>query len=161
MTRALQINLKQRINSALNNEQKVISSKWFYKNYLISHSNSSKLFCWGNCVCMVCFYIVIVKSRWIQSLNAQHSRLNMSTAMHSACSKHWIKIVSKIAQYLLLNQVEGRLKSLKIQHRSFSWLTTIQLSFSKEYSHAPKMLSHISNRPRVAYLVLVTLISHG
>ena len=59
-----------------------------------------------------------------------------------------------------LNQVEGRLKSLKIQHRIVSWLT-IQLSFSKEYSHAPKMLSHISNRPRVDYLVLVTLISHG
>ena len=31
----------------------------------------------------------------------------------------------------------------------------------EEYSHAPKMLSHISNRPRVAYLVLVMLISHG
>ena len=27
-------------------------------------------------------------SRWIQSLNAQHNRLNMSVAMHSACSKH-------------------------------------------------------------------------
>ena len=27
-------------------------------------------------------------SRWIQSLNAQHNRLNMSIAMHSACSKH-------------------------------------------------------------------------
>ena len=97
---------------------------------------------------------------------------NMSIAMHSACSKHWIK-VSKGAKIrnrynqvpkcavLLLNQVEGRLKSLKIQHRIFSWLTTIHLSFSNEYSHAPKMLSHISNRPRVAYLVLVTLISHG
>ena len=33
MTRALQINLKQQINSALNNEQMVISSKWIYKNY--------------------------------------------------------------------------------------------------------------------------------
>ena len=40
-------------------------------------------------------------------------------------------------------------------------LTTIQLSFSKEYNHAPQMLSRISNRRRVAYLVLVTLISHG
>ena len=42
MTRAVQINLKQPINSALNNEQMVISSKWIFKNYLISHSNSSK-----------------------------------------------------------------------------------------------------------------------
>ena len=46
-----------------------------------------------------------------------------------------------------------------------SWKINIDFfpdpSFSKEYSHAPKMLSHISNRPRVAYLVLVTLISHG
>ena len=32
MTRAVQINLKQRINSTLNNEQVVISSKWIYKN---------------------------------------------------------------------------------------------------------------------------------
>ena len=31
MTRAEQINLKQRINSTLNNEQRVISSKWIYK----------------------------------------------------------------------------------------------------------------------------------
>ena len=42
MSRAVQINLKQRINSALNNERMVISSKWIYKNQLISHSNSSK-----------------------------------------------------------------------------------------------------------------------
>ena len=42
MTRAVQINLKRRINSALNNEQVVISSKWIYKNKLICHSNSSK-----------------------------------------------------------------------------------------------------------------------
>ena len=32
MTRAVRINLKQRINSTLNNEQMVISSKWIYKN---------------------------------------------------------------------------------------------------------------------------------
>ena len=32
MTRVVQINLKQRINSALNIEQMVISSKWIYKN---------------------------------------------------------------------------------------------------------------------------------
>ena len=30
------INLKQRINIALNNEQMVISSKWIYKNYSLS-----------------------------------------------------------------------------------------------------------------------------
>ena len=36
MTRGVQINLKQRINSALNKEQMVISSKWIYKNWLIS-----------------------------------------------------------------------------------------------------------------------------
>ena len=34
--------LEQRINSALNNEHMFISSKWIYKNKLISHSNSSK-----------------------------------------------------------------------------------------------------------------------
>ena len=50
------------------------------------------------------------------------------------------------------NQVEGRLKSQNFLLTDNLW---------KEYSHAPKMLSHISNRPRVAYLVLVTLISHG
>ena len=32
MTRAVQINLKQQINSALNNEQMVILSKWVYRN---------------------------------------------------------------------------------------------------------------------------------
>ena len=32
MTRAVQINLEQRLNSALNNEKMVISSKWIYKN---------------------------------------------------------------------------------------------------------------------------------
>ena len=113
----------------------------------------------------VCVWCVFTSSRlpvpsWCQSLNAQHNRLNMSIAMPSACSKHWIKVVSKMRSFTL-NQVEGRLKSLKIQHRIFSWLTTIQLSFLKEYSHAPKMLSHTSNPSRVVYLVLVTLISHG
>ena len=109
----------------------------------------------------MCFYLAKAPRPGGFSLNAQHNRLNMPIAMHSACSKHWIKVVSKKCAALLLNQVEGRLKSLKIQHRIFSKLTTIQLSFSKEYSHAPKILSRISNRRRVAYLVLVTLISHG
>ena len=38
MTRAVQINLKQRINSALNNEQMVISPKWikFYIKTILS-----------------------------------------------------------------------------------------------------------------------------
>ena len=79
----------------------------------------------------------------------------MSIAMHSACLKHLIKVESKNALFLLLNQVEGRLKSLKI-HLTYNNSTSI----SKEYSHVPKMLYHISNRPRVAYLELVMLISH-
>ena len=55
-------------------------------------------------------------SRLIQALIVQHNRLNMSIVMHSACSKHLIKVVIKKCAVLLLNQVEDRLKSLKIQH---------------------------------------------
>ena len=68
---------------------------------------------------------------------ANRNALSMFRALNKGC-----KLKCAV---LLLNQVEGRLKSLKIQHRIFFCLTTIQLSFSKEYSHAPKMLSHISN----------------
>ena len=42
MTHAVQIVLKKRLNSALYNVQMVVLSKWIYKNWLISHSNSSK-----------------------------------------------------------------------------------------------------------------------
>ena len=77
---------------------------------------------------------------------------NTSIAMHSACSKHWINVLR-----FTLYHVEGRLKLLKFQHWQFSWLSTIQLLISKEYSHAPKM-------SRVGYLALVTgcmwLFSH-
>ena len=41
-------------------------------------------------VCVRVFYLHRQGSlsRWIQSLLAQHNRLNMSIAIHSACSKH-------------------------------------------------------------------------
>ena len=41
MTRAVQINLKQRINSAYNNEQMVISSKWIYRISLSTRTSFS------------------------------------------------------------------------------------------------------------------------
>ena len=40
------------------------------------------------CVCGVLLHRQGSPSRWIQSLNAQHNRLNMPIAMHSACSEH-------------------------------------------------------------------------
>ena len=40
------------------------------------------------CVCGVFLHRQGSPSRWIQSLNGQHNRLNMKTAMHSACSKY-------------------------------------------------------------------------
>ena len=46
-----------------------------------------------------------------------------------------------------LYQIKGRLKSLKFQHWNFP--STIQLSFSKEYSHVLKM-------SLVGYLTLAT-----
>ena len=52
MTRAVQINFDQRINSALNNQQMVILSKWIYMNLLISHSNQRRDFAEENvCLC--------------------------------------------------------------------------------------------------------------
>ena len=78
------------------------------------------------------------------------------------------KCLSKYAQfYFILYHVEGRLKLLKFQHWNFSWLSTFRLSFSKEYSRAPKCciwvisdkqpaacgLSHIS----CAYLTWVAM----
>ena len=80
MTRAVQINLKQRINSAFNNEQIVISSKWMYKNLLIRHINSNKLFCWGKC-------FFFLHRQGSPSL-CMPSTSNMPIAIHSACSKH-------------------------------------------------------------------------
>ena len=101
------------------------------------------------------FLLYIVKAPHPGAFShAFSNRSNMSIAMHSACSKHWINCLR-----FTLYHVEGRLKLQKFQHWHFSWLSTIQLSFSKEYSHAPNNvacgLSRISNRPRVAYLVLM------
>ena len=64
-------------------------------------------------------------------------------AMHSVCSKNWINGLR-----FTLYHVEGRVKLLKFQYWQSSWLTTIQLSFLKEYSQALKML-------RLGYLALV------
>ena len=51
------------------------------------------------CVCGVFLHRQGSPSPLIQSLNAQHNRLNMSIEMHSACSKQRIKVVSKNAQF--------------------------------------------------------------
>ena len=44
---------------------------------------------------------------------------------------------------ITLYHVEGRLKSLKFQHWIFSWLSTIQLLFSKKYSHVYALVCEI------------------
>ena len=97
MTRAVQINLKQRINSALNN--------WlFHKNGFTRTSLSATVTRVSNfveemCVCFVFFtssrHLVLVHS----VTHSLPNRLNMSIAMHSACSKHWIKVSRKNAQF--------------------------------------------------------------
>ena len=70
------------------------------------------------CGCM--FFYIVKASRPVLVDSVTHfvpyKRLNMSIAMHSAGSKHRIKAVSKNAQFYFFNLVEGRLKSLKIQH---------------------------------------------
>ena len=54
MTRAVHINLKQRINSALNNEQIVISSKWITRTSLAATVTRVSNFVEENvCVCGV------------------------------------------------------------------------------------------------------------
>ena len=72
------------------------------------------------CVCGVFLHRQGSPSRWIQSLNAQNNRLKYvnrnALSMFKALNKGF-KLKSAV---LLLNQVEGRLQSLKIQHRIFS-----------------------------------------
>ena len=69
-------------------------NKWlFHQNVFIRTSLSATVTRVRNFdeenVCVWCFlHRQGSPSRWIQSLNAQHNRLNMSIAMHSACSKH-------------------------------------------------------------------------
>ena len=47
-------------------------------------------------VCVCVFYMVKApRSGGFSHLLPKHNRLNMSIAMHLACSKHWIKVVSK------------------------------------------------------------------
>ena len=106
MTHAVQINLIQRINSALNN---FALNKWlFHQNGFIRTSLSATVTRVSNsveenvCVCVCVFFFLHRQgspSRWIQSFVVQHDRLNMSIAMHSARSKHLIKVVSKNAQF--------------------------------------------------------------
>ena len=58
-------------------------------------------------------------SRWIQSLIVQHNRLNMSIAMHSARSKHRIKVVSKNAQFYFLTKLKADLNRWKFNIELF------------------------------------------
>ena len=53
------------------------------------------------CVCVFLFlFFYIVKAPLLGAFNhALSNRLDMSIAMHSARSKHWIKVVSKNAQF--------------------------------------------------------------
>ena len=66
----------------------------------------------------------------------------MSIAMHSACSKHWIKVLSKMCSFTL----KPSWRPTKIAENStliFFLTDNNQLSFSKEYSHTPKnVISH-------------------
>ena len=51
-------------------------------------------------VCVVCFYTIKAPGPGGFRLSMpEHNRLNMSIAMHSACSKHRIKVVSINAQF--------------------------------------------------------------
>ena len=90
MTRVVQINLKQQINSALNNEQ----MGFFYQNGLTRTSLSATVTRVSNFVEEnVCFFFVvffhIVEAPLPGAFShALSNRLNMSIAMHSACSKH-------------------------------------------------------------------------
>ena len=69
-------------------------NKWlFYQNRFTKTCLSATVTRVSNfveelCVCGVYLHRQGSPSQWIQSLNAQHNRLNMSIAMHSACSKH-------------------------------------------------------------------------
>ena len=137
MTRAVQINLKQRINSALNNAQMVI-----YQNGFTRTSLSATVTRVSNVVEENVF-LFFTSSRLpipVHSVTHCPTHRIMSIAMLSASSKHWINVLR-----FTLYHVEGPLKL----HWHVSWLSAIQLSFSKEYSHAPKM-------SQVGYLTLVT-----
>ena len=61
------------------------------------------------CVCDVFLHRQGSMSWWIKSLNAQHNRLNMSITMHSACLKHWIKVVSKNTQFYFWSKLKADL----------------------------------------------------
>ena len=80
---------------------------------------------------------------------------NMSIAMHLACSKNLINVLR-----FTVYHVEGRLKLMKffltVKNSTFN-IEVIQ-SYAKNVAFG---LSLISNRPHVAYLILVKLISHG
>ena len=52
------------------------------------------------CVLFVCLFLYIVKAPLPGTFShALSNRLNMSIAMHSACPKHCIKVLSKNAQF--------------------------------------------------------------
>ena len=60
------------------------------------------------CVCVVCFYIVKapVPVDSVTQCPKQQVK-NMSIAMHSPCSKRWIKVVSKNAQFYFYTKLKA------------------------------------------------------
>ena len=82
MTRAVQINLKQQINSELNNEQIVISSNGLIRTSLSATVTRGSNFVEEN----VFRFFYIVKTRLPVPVDPNTSK--MSIAMLSACSMH-------------------------------------------------------------------------
>ena len=97
----------------------------------------------------MCFIFYIAKAPHPGAFShSLPSTSTMSITMQSACSNHWINVLP-----FTLYHVEGRLKLLKFQHSTFI--------FEGIQSCAKNVvcgLSRISNRRRVAYLLLVTLL---
>ena len=103
MTRAIQINLKQRINSALNVNKRLFHQNGFTRTSLsVTVTRVSNFVEENVCVCVFVVFFFIVKAPLPGAFShALSNRLNMSIAMHSTCSKHWIKVLSKNAQFYL------------------------------------------------------------
>ena len=129
MTHAVQINLKQRIHSALNYEQMFFSSKWIYKNSVISHSNSESNFVEEN---VFLFFVVKAPIPVNSVTHCPTRQICQAIAMHSACSKHWIKCTVLLYTTLKanLNRWNFNIEIISVNYSIFVF---------KEYCNAPIM----------------------
>ena len=87
MTCAVQINLKQRINSASNNGQMVNPSNGLTRTSLSATVNRVSSFVEEN------VFLFLKPSRLPIRVHSVTHIPNTSIAMQSACSKHWINVL--------------------------------------------------------------------